>query len=1650
MPREANTTPGLFDDRYRIVRALGRGGMGTVSLVQDLSSAEGVPSVDEDSPAFHGFALKVLESDRLLGAFLDAFELHRSLAHPAFVDALRLGFDAEGRRYAVMEWCRGVPLSAGLIPDEDVAARIARMLLDGLDHLHRHGLAHGDLSPDNALVELGEALDLKILDLGAAGALGTGAGSVSGVLTHLAPERLGGGGLSVRGDLFAVGVLIYSALEGEHPYPDYPRVMPGDVSGVRFVRSAKLGPWLSRLLHPKEGQRFPDAISAMDALAQLIPGVQTEGIDAPTTLPYIDAADSWASLKIQVARAHRDRRSVALSVGAHTGRGRSRLLAELMNTLGGFGVRGVLEGVLPSDRPGDLLLRIGRKLGLRGLESAPSQALGLARRIAQGIRDSEVPIGILVDDAETADPQTARGLKFLQDSLHDTPSEAQHGILITTTSDTGDGLPLWTHEDLHLLIEALFPNRRVARADVEGLLEHCGGQISELAPTLIHLMEAGHMVVSSASVNLSDGWRKALSQRSDEDHHLDRLSPEQATFIGRLAHARGPIPVELVDLPLTPLLTDGCVTQVDGQLGPAVTLGSRRWLKTGLRAMEASEAHAYWVELWSEVSGPGAESERLWAALKLGTDGAMDEARSFLLGAEASHGDHLVCEVVDPDWPKAKDTARVGALAQAAHENELARSLFERGAAAGDVPAALRLAADSTAQSRHAEALEILESVEAQQDEHVVRLAAARARSAVLTGRLEDAEAHLARGRALSPDPKHRAHLGNTAGLLCFYRGELDEAEAELNEALRDAERAKDTREQAAIVTAIGLIDFRRGALGRARDRYEEALTMGEEEGDQARVLTSLQNIAVVHHQEGSYREALDTYIEALGLAESLEQTGRVVQLCGNLGNLYRYLGDLEAAEKVIDRGLELAREEDNPYMVGLLLVLLGDVHLADEAWDAAQRVLSEAVEVTVKSASVTEEVDARIALTRHHLERRSYQDAREEAQRALDAAQAAALRGHEAQAFALLAASHGSSVHGSEELSDRSMRDALARMEEVTSPDDQWRIWLEAMRHAQRRGETELVAERARAVRSTLQRLEDAVPARFRESFGACRDRRVAWAETLSGSGSLEGQATSASSHESWRRLLEVNKRLTSEHDVKRLLEYVMDSAVLLSGAERGFLLLTRDGRDDLEVRVARNLDRENIQRTKMKISHSIAARVIESGEAVITLDAMEDDRYREQLSVHDLKLRSVLCLPMIRRGEVLGAIYLDNRFRSSAFNAEVVATMEAFADQAAIALTNTRLMASMNDAREELEQAHASIAELNEALESELEERTLELEDSHQIVIRQREQLTGRHRYERLIGEADPLKRIFHAMDRLLDNAIPVLIEGESGTGKELVARAIHFNGARSGGPFVALNCGAIPATLLESELFGHVRGAFTGASRDKVGVFEAADGGTLLLDELGELPLEMQAALLRVLQSGEFKRVGETQERRVDVRIVAATNKTLKEEVAAGRFREDLYYRLAAVPLTLPPLRERSGDIRLLVEHFLSALRDQGLSQVAAINRDALKMLERSPWPGNVRQLEMVLKNACIFADGATLTPEDFSAFPEITGAGGVGLKGARLSGRTLADIEREAIIQALKDNQGNKKRSAEKLGIDRRTLYNKLKSYKITVASELRVG
>lgn len=325
---------------------------------------------------------------------------------------------------------------------------------------------------------------------------------------------------------------------------------------------------------------------------------------------------------------------------------------------------------------------------------------------------------------------------------------------------------------------------------------------------------------------------------------------------------------------------------------------------------------------------------------------------------------------------------------------------------------------------------------------------------------------------------------------------------------------------------------------------------------------------------------------------------------------------------------------------------------------------------------------------------------------------------------------------------------------------------------------------------------------------------------------------------------------------------------------------------------------------------------------------------------------------------------------------------------------------------------------------------QRALERKRLLQENRRYRQELRGKYRLENVVGASGPMLDVFKTVARVAPTRSTVLLQGESGTGKELIARTIHAHSDRAQGPFVTVDCGALPETLLESELFGHERGAFTGAASLKRGLFEVGRGGTCFLDEIGDMSPAVQARLLRVLQEHEIKRVGGTEPVKVAVRVIAATNKTLEALVKSQRFREDLFYRLSVVTLTLPPLRDRGDDIPLLAEFFLRKYAKEAGKRVERIASEAMALLSAYPWPGNVRELEHAIERAVILTQNPALLPQDLPGEVQATRAGG--FSGAA-SVLPLREIERRHLLLALERAHGNRKQAAEWLGITRRTLY-----------------
>jgi serine/threonine-protein kinase PknK len=518
-----------------------------------------------------------------------------------------------------------------------------------------------------------------------------------------------------------------------------------------------------------------------------------------------------------------------------------------------------------------------------------------------------------------------------------------------------------------------------------------------------------------------------------------------------------------------------------------------------------------------------------------------------------------------------------------------------------------------------------------------------------------------------------------------------------------------------------------------------------------------------------------------------------------------------------------------------------------------------------------------------------------------------------------------------------------------------------------------------------------------------------VPWSRST---GAPDGFASSALGSAQVEQLDAIVRSLASRDRLKPLLEQVLDTMVLWTGVERGLLLLRApDG--GLVPRVARNLARRDLRGEQLSLSMGLAKRAMEERETIVATDAYAQvgDLHA---SVHALRLRSVLAVPLVARGDVLGVVYLDDRVRRGAFGAAELGWVRLVASQAALAIADARDQALLRRAVRRAERANARLA-------AELGMREAEL------VVMRAELAQGadtRFRYDEIAGRSEPMRAMLRLVDRVTASDVPVLLSGESGTGKELVARAIHANGARSSRPFVSENCGSVPEPLLESTLFGHVRGAFTGASSTRAGLFDVADGGTLLLDEIGEMPLSMQTKLLRVLQNGEVRPVGGERVHNVDVRILGATHRDLEAMVAAGTFREDLFYRLNVVSIRVPALRERAADIPLLVMHFVEKHAE---GRKVKVTRAAMDRLVAFPWPGNVRQLENEIRRAFVLADDridvAELSDEVSRGGPGAARSAGVGLK-ARVDA-----LEAQLVKDALERTKGNQTRAAETLGISR---------------------
>jgi Nif-specific regulatory protein len=519
---------------------------------------------------------------------------------------------------------------------------------------------------------------------------------------------------------------------------------------------------------------------------------------------------------------------------------------------------------------------------------------------------------------------------------------------------------------------------------------------------------------------------------------------------------------------------------------------------------------------------------------------------------------------------------------------------------------------------------------------------------------------------------------------------------------------------------------------------------------------------------------------------------------------------------------------------------------------------------------------------------------------------------------------------------------------------------------------------------------------------------------------------------------LNEISRALGSTLDLHSVFDQTMRILAERLGVERGSLVLLDEATGKIRTETAMGLTPAEIQRGQYEMGEGITGTVVKGGESMVVADITRDERFLNRTGARDVDpgiQMSFICVPIKTEGRTVGALSVDKQFLSDEALRSDQRLMEIIASFIAQALKINEIVALE---REEWQEEKRSITA----------------------------NLRSKYKFDNIVGSAPAMLDVFDTIAQVASSRATCLLLGETGTGKELIAKAVHYNSPRADKPFIRVNCGALSGTLLESELFGHVRGSFTGAIKDKMGRFEAAHGGTLFLDEIGTIDTSLQVKLLRVLQERELERVGDNRTIKVDVRIIAATNLDLQEEVAKGRFREDLYYRLNVVTIYLPPLRSRREDIPRLIDFFLDKFNAENGKQLRKISKEMLNVLVRYPWPGNVRELENAIERAVVLSRGDTLTedllPTAIRAFAQQGRANlaseGIDALARRLAEQSISEfelregqiydmvvrqVEKSLIEKALARCGGVKIKAADFLGINRNTLNKKFKDLGLEV-------
>jgi len=1705
----------LIDNRYKVIRQIGKGAFGSVFQVYD-SRDESVVCLKILDSVFSGKETDIARE----------FALLTRLSHPHLLKVFDFGIDSERGPYFTMEYAeRGdIGQSNSLPPNEFVA--FFNSICSALDYIHRNNIFHGDLKPRNILID--KDGNFRLGDFGLAGSVFQSRDNRAfGNAAYIAPEALRNQGIGPASDIYSFGLLCYELITNHRLFgekvddiltrklSETPPLepIPEEYGGTEFTTI------LQKMIAGDPDRRyrsFRQVISDYDAISC---DAGSLGDDIIQSAGFVGRAAEleWLNNKISLWS---EGRNTALLIAGDSGIGKSALLEEFRTRSQLSGFKFYRAYCRENDlRPFSPILKIldhllseldpqSRKFDTLGPDLKRLYPARFPEISAEQLTETEIKssrrrlfdnliryfgdlcvqnrVIIALEDIQWADSDT---LEFLEAAFtNETQSKENASFVICTAQVESDNpaarlisafptkiynLGPFDISTWSIFLNTILGERNGLDEFAEELYRESGGNFLFAFEILRELAVTKLLVRGRMGWQIADDWREKLKVPQGLlpilMRRLDRL-PSEPRSIAEIGAAIGAsfLPGDIAAIGGSSLAQDKNFNELlDFGILRWVSFGNERRLdfahgqfrRAAYKSVSKENRRRYHGRIAEHLEAIRAGSEILGHHYLMAANfsrafgyllESASNAETIFAYRNAAQFYKLALTCLDELPPSHEITSeRYKAFlglgrsldfispteATEPFQNAYDIASLKDGAKFDLAEAALALGNNFVHIGENEKALDyLLKAVEIANalgekrlgGESCIGLGFAYDRM----GRFGDSERSYMQALDLFSNIDHAE--GSCRAL--NYLGISRKKQGDFNGALDFYRRALDISLERKFLWLsmnlygnLGNLHLARSEFDKGLEYYTRSLELSREISDRRIESINLLNIGHVNNESGHIAEAERFFSEAIAKFEEIGDRGSEAVALNNLGLLYFRTGEIKKSLDTYGRGLDLSAAIGQPRPELANHIGLAEVLFAIADYDNALEETRKSIEIARKMNDM-EQLTAILALDCELLFELGRLDDAESVVRE----------------YLALPENAGDPIWRRRTLLiGKALRMSQISNEiDITPPGDKWeplRVRLEAAAMLNNGKSPEIwLARIDDAIRKAggfyqhadvwrLRALKIAYLEICGEKFEKAREEEKLRAEISSAMTGLDRQLENklfltlkiespgekgnelmiqVSREERLEVLIRVSRTINTIRELDPLLNKIMDSALETLGGERGFIMLFSDESDSgsrmLESKVARNLAHEDIL-SETTISYSSALDVARTGKPLIL--ARTESNIEARQSVLDFRISSVLCAPLTVKGEILGIVYVDSR-SGKTFTGDDLEFLTNFADLAAIAIANARMA-------------------------ERLSKKNIYLQ-------KQVESIWG---FGNIVGRSSAMQKVFRMAESVSGTDVTLVISGESGTGKEILARAIHFAGPRKGNNFMPVDCGALAETLLESELFGYIKGAFTGAASDREGLFEVAEGGTVFLDEVNNTSKGFQAKLLRVLQESEIRRVGDNRIRKINVRIIAATNKDLTSEVEAGNFREDLFYRLNVVTIALPALRERPEDIPLLANYFLEKICGKMKLPLKTFSQGALDLLLMFGWPGNVRQLENVCERAIIFSSGAVIDIEDLPI--EIRSLKSPGIRGAVVSaapktkGELKAEklrLERLFLTNLLNAAEGNVMEASRISGMDRSQIHH----------------